>query len=95
MPPKPLDGHDLLAQLRKLASARRTNPYQIAKATGVPLHSVQILLSAVANPTLGNFESIVQGFGYEITLVRKGEPSIEPGTGRGHGVVAGRKRKGG
>jgi DNA-binding phage protein len=92
MPAKPSDHSALLAQLQHLIAARRTNAYQIAKATGISKPSIHKLLKADSSPTLANVERILRGLGYKITLTRDGDPTIEPGTGRGHGLPVGKRR---
>jgi DNA-binding phage protein len=82
----------LLAQFQRLVAQQQTNPYQIAKATGISIPSIRKLLKADYNPAIANIELILHGLGYRITLVRDGEPTIEPGTGRGHGVPRGKRR---
>jgi len=49
-----------------------TNPYQIAKATGLPLRSIQKLLAQTRNPTLKNIDTILHGLG--ITLYEEEIP---------------------
>jgi len=69
----------LLACIQDEAVRRRTNPYQIAKATGLPLRSVQKLLAQRSNPTLKNIELILDGFGLSILVVEVAKPTIKPG----------------
>ncbi len=80
----------LLALVQELARREKTNPYQIAKATGLPLRSVQKLLSQATNPTLRNVETILGGFGLAIHVLPGGPVSIQPGrrTQRGPRKVA-------
>ncbi len=72
----------LLSCIQDEAIRRRTNPYQIAKATGLPLRSVQKLLAQKANPTLKNIEVILDGFGLALLLIEVAKPRIKPGRSR-------------
>lgn len=92
MPAKPSSSLGLLAKIQDLVAQRQTNAYQIAKATGLSRHSVAKLLGADYNPALANAEQILRGLGYRIEVVRDGEPIIEPGTGRSHGVARAKGR---
>lgn len=69
----------LLALVQDLAKRQKTNPYQIAKATGLPLRSIQKLLSQSSNPTLRNVEMILGGFGLSIHIVEDRPVTIRPG----------------
>jgi hypothetical protein len=69
----------LLSCIQDEAMRRRTNPYQIAKATGLPLRSVQKLLAQKSNPTLKNIEVILDGFGLAILIIEVAKPRIKPG----------------
>jgi transcriptional regulator with XRE-family HTH domain len=81
----------LLGLLRQMADAHGTNAYQIAKASGVTLGSVQNLLAGKAHPTLRNLEAVFAVLGCEIQVVRRGKPSVSPGTGRLHGPIPGKR----
>jgi DNA-binding phage protein len=72
----------LLACIQDEAMRRRTTPYQIAKATGLPLRSVQKLLAQTTNPTLKNIEMILDGFGLSILVIEVAKPRIKPGRSR-------------
>ncbi len=72
----------LLICLQDAAAQRGTNAYQIAKATGLPLRSIQKLLGQTANPTLRNVEVILEAFGMSIYVVQDGRMSIKPGQRR-------------
>jgi DNA-binding phage protein len=69
----------LLRSLQDAVAIRRTNAYQIAKATGLPLRSVQKLLAQVRNPTLRNVEVILSGLGLTLYLKVSRKPIIGPG----------------
>jgi DNA-binding phage protein len=71
--------HSLLRSVQDAAAERRTNAYQIAKATGLPLRSVQKLLRQTHNPTLRNVEVILSGLGLSLYLKSGGLPTINPG----------------
>ena len=79
MPPRYQKIASLLALVQDVARRQKTNPYQIAKATGLPLRSIQKLLTQSANPTLRNVEVILDGFGMSIHVVSDGPVSIKPG----------------
>lgn len=70
--------NSLLRSVQNAAVERRTNAYQIAKATGLPLRSVQKLLRQTQNPTLKNIEVILTGLGLSLYLKADGAPSIKP-----------------
>lgn len=81
MPPRHHRTKPVVSLLRVLqleAAKRRTNAYQIAKTTGLPLRSVQNLLRQLHNPTLRNVEVILTGLGLEMYLRRNGMPTIPP-----------------
>jgi hypothetical protein len=82
----------LLVLLRQAVAAQDTNPYQVAKATGVSLTGVQNLLNGRAHSSLRNLESIFTALGYEIQIARRGKSMVKPGTGRGHGPTPGKRR---
>lgn len=50
------------------------NPYQLAKATGLSVGSVQNLLSEKVSPSLHNIEIVLDALGYEIQVVRTRAP---------------------
>jgi DNA-binding phage protein len=82
----------LLTLVKIVVEGQRTNPYQVAKATGINLRSVQNLLAGKAHPTLRNLEEIIAALGYEVRLHKRGDPIVKPGTGRGHGPMPGKRR---
>jgi hypothetical protein len=79
MPPRIYPVKSLLHCVRDATQRHRSNPYQIAKATGVRLHSVQKLLSQQSNPTLRNIEVILAGFGVVLLMRQDGERIIQAG----------------
>lgn len=68
----------LLRCLQDRVSSHRTNAYQIAKATGLPLRSVQNLLRQMRNPTLSNVEVILTGLGLQLYVRAEKRPTIPP-----------------
>jgi DNA-binding phage protein len=68
----------LLRAVQRETESHRTNAYQIAKATGLPLRSVQNLLRQVQNPTLRNVEVILTAFGLQMYLCKGAAPTIQP-----------------
>lgn len=82
----------LLACLQDAAVRRSPNAYQIAKATVLPLRSIQKLLSQTANPTLRNVEVILEAFGMSIYITPDGQLSIKPGRRRSQRHPPGRLR---
>ena len=69
----------LLHCLQEAAKRHKTNAYQIAKATGLPLRSIQTLLAQRANPTLKNVHAIFDGLGMTIFIQNDHAPKIKPG----------------
>jgi hypothetical protein len=76
MPPRPVTS--LLFFIQQAVALHQTNPYQIAKATGLPLRSIQKLLTQRSNPTLRNVEVILIGLGYRLYVKAEGERIIAP-----------------
>src|SRR5271156_5685281 len=78
----------ILAGIQKAMREQKTNPYQIAKASGMPLTTVQRLLEKKINVPLRNAEMLAKALGITICLMSsKVFPGkVSPGTGRGHGV---------
>jgi DNA-binding phage protein len=68
----------LLRSVQDAVAQRHTNAYQIAKATGLPLRSVQKLLRQTNNPTLRNVEVILSGLGLSLYLQADGAQTIKP-----------------
>jgi DNA-binding phage protein len=69
----------LLTCIHDAVALRKTNAYQIAKATGIPLRSIQNLLKQKSNPTLKNVHLILAGFGLELYAINMGISRIKPG----------------
>ena len=84
MPLPHLQSSRLLAILQDSARRQGTNPYQITKASGLPLTTVQRLLSIKINLPLRNVEMLMAALGLEIRVTR-GTSATRPATGRGHG----------
>jgi transcriptional regulator with XRE-family HTH domain len=82
----------LLEAFRNLADEHRTNPYQIAKASGLGLATVQRLLTGKVSPSIQNIETALAAFGVEVRVVKAGKALVKPGTGRGHGLSPGKRR---
>lgn len=78
MAPKAVMVASLLTYIQDAAARHKTNAYQITKATGIPLHSVQKLLQQTSNPTLKNIHLLLDGFGVELYAIDTGKPLIRP-----------------
>jgi hypothetical protein len=75
----------LLTAIRTAVKKQKTNPYQLAKASGIPLTTVQRLLTIKLNVPLRNVEMLAKALGLMIRLVPNGKSIVLPGTGRKHG----------
>jgi hypothetical protein len=75
----------ILAALQKAARKQKTNPYQIKKASGMSLTTVQRLLTIPSNLPLLNVEALLDELGIDVRFVPDGKPLARPGTGRRHG----------
>jgi hypothetical protein len=69
----------LLHCVREATKRHKSNPYQIAKATGLRLHSIQKLLKQQSNPTLRNIEIILAGYGIVLLMQESGHRTIQSG----------------
>jgi DNA-binding phage protein len=69
----------LLTCIHDAVAVQKTNAYQISKATGIPLRSIQILLKQKSNPTLRNVHLLLAGLGLELYVINVGTPAIKPG----------------
>jgi hypothetical protein len=79
VPLQPPPSSYILSALRQAARAQRTNPYQIAKSSGMPLTTVQRLLTITNNVPLRNAEMLMRCLGLEIRLVgRRGSRDRPP-----------------
>lgn len=88
--PKPTSSV-ILAGIQKGAKELKTNPYQVAKASGLPLTTVQRLLTVKLNVPLRNVEMLAKALGLTIGIVPAGKSVVLPSTGRGHGKKAKKK----
>jgi DNA-binding phage protein len=61
----------ILADLRKAVVQQGTNPYQIAKSSGMPLTTVQRLLQVDRHVPLRNVELLLETLGLQVSLVPK------------------------
>lgn len=61
----------ILAGIQKAMREQKTNPYQIAKASGMPLTTVQRLLEKRINVPLRNVEMLARALGLTIVLAAK------------------------
>jgi hypothetical protein len=61
----------ILAAIRESAHQQGTNPYQIAKASGMPLTTIQRLLKVKVHVPLRNVETLLEALGVEVKLVSK------------------------
>jgi len=82
----------ILAALQDAARRQRTNPYQIAKSSGLPLTTVQRLLTIKLNVPLRNVEMLMEALGLDVQIIASGKSVVRPGTGRGHGQRRGSHR---
>jgi DNA-binding phage protein len=69
----------LLTCIHDAVALQKTNAYQIAKATGIPLRSIQNLLKQKSNPTIKNIHLIFTGLGLQLYVIEAGTPRIRPG----------------
>ena len=69
----------LLAVARTALKEQGSNHYQLAKATGLSIGSVQNLMSHKVSPSLYNIELVLHVLGFEIEVVKVGPPLVKPG----------------
>jgi hypothetical protein len=81
----------ILTAIQAAAREQGTNPYQIAKASGMRLTTVQRLLAKKINTSLRNVEILLAAVGVDFRLVATHRPKAPPATGRGHGNGRGRR----
>jgi hypothetical protein len=82
MPIKKPTNSRILTALQEAAKKQKTNPYQIAKASGMPLTTVQRLLNKKINTPLRNVEMLLAALGTDYRIVADRRPIARPGTGR-------------
>ena len=75
----------ILAAIHAEVARQRTNPYQIAKATGMPVTTVQRFMNRSACVPLRTVESLLDALGVTYRLISSGRTVVHPGTGRRHG----------
>jgi hypothetical protein len=75
----------ILAGIQAAARKQKTNPYQISKASGMPLTTVQRLLTLKINAPLRNVEMLAKVLGLTIAVAATGKGVVPAGTGRKHG----------
>jgi hypothetical protein len=75
----------ILAGIQAAARQQKTNPYQISKASGIPLTTVHRLLGLKINIPLRNVEMLAKALGLTITIVTTGKGIVSAATGRKHG----------
>lgn len=68
-----------LATARAEMKAQGTNPYQLAKATGISVSSIQKLMSEKVSPSLRNIEMVLKALGFEVRVIKTGASSVKPG----------------
>ena len=73
----------ILAALRDEVKRQGTNPYQVAKASGLPLTTVQRLLSITGNVPLRNVETLLGVLGLEVRFIAT-KLSASPRTAHRH-----------
>ena len=64
----------LLAAARAAMKEQGTNPYRLAKATGLSVSSVQNLLSERVSPSVRNIELVLHALGFEVRAVKTHAP---------------------
>lgn len=73
----------ILAEIQESARRQGTNPYRIASASGMPLTTVQRLLSISINVPMRNVEMLLEALGLEVHVVAKAITApLAPGRGR-------------
>jgi hypothetical protein len=75
----------ILTSIQEAVKNQGTNPYQIAKSSGLPLTTVQRLLSIKLNVPLRNAEMLLTVLGLEIEVVSSGKSKVPAATGRKDG----------
>jgi DNA-binding phage protein len=75
----------ILAAIRTAVWQQGTNPYQIAKASGIPLTTVQRLLSRKTSLPLRNVEALLDALGVRVVLLQGGKTKVPPALNRGPG----------
>jgi hypothetical protein len=86
MPIPPPQASPILSALRQAMRDQGTNPYQIAKSSGMPLTTVQRLLTVTINVPLRNVETLMKSLGLEPRLVgRRASRDRPPVKGRSDG----------
>ena len=69
MPIPPPQSSLILSALRQAVRDQGTNPYRIAKSSGMPLTTVQRLLTVTINVPLRNVETLMKALGLDLLLV--------------------------
>jgi len=64
--------------LQKAARKLKNNPYQISKATGMPLTTAQHLLKIKTNGPLRNTETLALALGLKFKLIDGGSTIVKP-----------------
>ncbi len=74
----------ILAAIRAHAQRLGTNPYRIARESGMPVTTVQRLLSISINVPLRNVEVLMEVLGLDYDIVPHRNPSGRPAPRRRH-----------
>jgi len=78
----------ILSAIQDAVRSIGTNPYQIAKSSGMPLTTVQRLLGIKSNVPLRNAELLTDVLGVRFEIVANGKAKVKLATGRKHGRPA-------
>jgi len=89
---KPKSSH-ILSSIQDAVHSMGTNPYQIAKSSGMSLTTVQRLLGIKGNVPLRNAELLAEVLGIRFEIVPDGKAKVKLATGRGHGRKAKESKK--
>src|SRR5271156_3254023 len=91
IPPK---SSRLLSVLRDSARQQGLNPYRIAKSSGLPLTTVQRLLTIKLNVPLRNVEMLMQALGLDLQIIGPRAPA-KPGRPAGTPARVAKRKAGG
>jgi hypothetical protein len=72
----------ILAEIQAAARRQGTNPYRIATASGMPLTTVQRLLTVAINVPLRNVEMLLTALGMDVHVVATNATSRRAPAGR-------------
>lgn len=74
----------ILADIQEAARLQGANPYRLSKSSGMPLTTVQRLLTVPINASMRNVEMLLVALGLDVRAVAKEvrSPRSPPGHGR-------------